>query len=205
MSLLLQRYTIRPRHLDQWRETWPEEVALRREHGFTAHRAFLETHAEPKLTWLFSHDEPTAGADELASDPRWQRLVEARAPHVFRNEVTREVRPELLHEAGDAHGGRSDRTVVMRRYSIVGEWCDFLAVWRRIVPVREKYGFTCLFAVADEPHDLFTWAFDFDGAWADFGPAQKGYYSDPERVALRGVFDHMADYTITPAAEIDLG
>ena len=31
MSQLLQRRTIKPRHLDQWRQTWPEEVRLRRE------------------------------------------------------------------------------------------------------------------------------------------------------------------------------
>lgn len=57
MSQLLQRRTIKPRHLDQWRQTWPEEVTLRREHGFSPQRAFLETHAEPKLTWLFTHDD----------------------------------------------------------------------------------------------------------------------------------------------------
>ncbi len=199
MSQLLQRRTIRPRHLDQWRQTWPEEVRLRREHGFSPQRAFLETHAEPKLTWLFTHDDPAAGDAALAADPAWAELVAARAPHVFRNEVTRIVRPEFVRE------GRTDRTVVLRRYSIVGDWAGFLEVWRRIVPVREKYGFACLFAVADEPHDLFTWAFDFDGEWDDFPAAQRGYYADPDRVRLRGVFDYMADYTITPAKEIGIG
>ncbi|SDB93061.1 hypothetical protein GA0111570_109101 [Raineyella antarctica] len=90
----------------------------------------------------------------------------------------------------------------MRRYSIVGEWSEFLAVWRRIVPVRERRGFCCLFAVADEAEDMFTWAFDFDGDWADVGPAQRGYHQDPERVGLRRVFDFMADYAIHPATQL---
>lgn len=32
--------------------------------------------------------------------------------------------------------------------------------------------------------------------------AQRDYYRDPERVALRGVFDHMADYSIHPATQL---
>ena len=70
--------------------------------------------------------------------------------------------------------------------------------------VRERHGFRCLFAVADEPGDQFTWAFDFAGGWDDLVAVQRPYYADPERVALRGVFDHMADYTLDPAHRLDL-
>ena len=72
----------------------------------------------------------------------------------------------------------------------------------RIVPVREQYGFRCLFAVRDEPTDMFTWAFDFAGSWEEFPAAQRPYYHDPARVDLRGVFNFMADYSIHPARQL---
>ncbi|QIK72549.1 hypothetical protein G7070_10045 [Propioniciclava coleopterorum] len=111
------------------------------------------------------------------------------------------MRVELL-TTPDAAGEAG--TVVMRRYSILG-WPGFLDLWRRVVPLRERHGFRVLFAVSDEPHDLFTWAFDFSGAWEDFPDAQRGYYRDPARVELRGVFDHMADYALHPARPLPLG
>ncbi|MFT3833362.1 MAG: hypothetical protein QM711_08585 [Micropruina sp.] len=111
------------------------------------------------------------------------------------------MRVELLPELPELPG----RTVCMRRYSIVGDWTAFLAIWRRIVLVRERYGFRCLFAVADEPKDQFTWAFDFPGGWDEFTEVQRPYYADPERVALRGVFDYMADYILDPARRLTVG
>lgn len=48
---------------------------------------------------------------------------------------------------------------------------------------------------------MFSWAFDFDGEWEEFPAAQRGYYRDPARVELRGVFDFMADYSIHPARQ----
>lgn len=48
---------------------------------------------------------------------------------------------------------------------------------------------------------MFSWAFDFDGEWEDFPAAQRGYYRDPARVELQGVFDFMADYSIHPARQ----
>ena len=117
---------------------------------------------------------------------------------MFGNLVIRPVRVELLADVAPL----PDRTVCLRRYSIVGDWQEFLAIWRRIVVVRERYGFRCLFAVADQPKDLFTWAFDFEGDWDDFAALQRPYYRDPERIELRRVFDHMADYTLDPARHL---
>jgi hypothetical protein len=195
---LLHRVSIRPRHLDAWLATWPEQVRLREKHGFTHLQAYVQTHAEPKLTWLYSHDDPAAGEAALAADPAAFALREQLVPHVFGNLVVRPVRIELLENRSDEPG----RTVCLRRYSIVGEWTGFLAIWRQIVQVRERYGFRCRFAVADEPKDLFTWAFDFEGTWDDFAAVQRPYYRDPERVALRKVFDYMADYTLDPAVPL---
>ncbi len=191
-GMLLHRFTVKPRHLDDWLGLWPVEAAGLRDAGFVLHRLFVETDAEPKVSLLLSD---ARGRDEVpVAQP------EALAPHVFRNGVTRPVRCELMTEATAA--SVAGRIAIMRRYAIVGGWEAFLGVWERIVPVREKYGFRCLFAVSDEPHDLFTWAFDFAGSWAEFPEAQHDYYRDPERVALREVFHHMADYSIHPAQQV---
>lgn len=197
----LQRFTVRPGHLDAWLAVWPREVAARRRNGFVLHRAFVETDAEPKVTALWSHPDHVRGVAALATDPDALTVGRSAAPHVFANLVERPVRVELL-TTPDAAG--ETRTVVMRRYSILG-WPGFLDLWRRIVPLRERHGFRVLFAVSDEPHDLFTWAFDFAGAWEDFPAAQRGYYRDPARLELRGVFDHMADYVLHPARPLPLG
>ena len=190
-GMLLHRFTVRPRHLDDWLALWPAEAESLRTAGFTLHRLFVETDAEPKVTLLASH-------------PSRQTLPVAQpgalAPHVFRNAVTRPVRCDLLTTASAATV--AGRIAIMRRYAIVGGWEPFLHLWERIVPVRERHGFRCLFAVSDVPHDLFTWAFDFAGDWADFPDSQRGYYADPERVALREVFHHMADYSIHPARQV---
>lgn len=190
-GMLLHRFTVRPRHLDDWLALWPAEAESLRAAGFTLHRLFVETDAEPKVTLLASHPDRT---DLPVAQPG------ALAPHVFRNAVTRPVRCELLTAASPATV--DDRIAIMRRYAIVGGWEPFLHLWERIVPVRERHGFRCLFAVSDVPHDLFTWAFDFAGTWPEFPDAQRGYYADPERVALREVFHHMADYSIHPARQV---
>lgn len=199
-TMVLHRFSVKPRHLDAYLEILPRVVALRREHGFTSHRLFLESHAEPKLTWLYSHPDPEAGESALAADPRTAGLTAEAAPHVFRNALVRPVGVERLTEA-TAESVRG-RIAITRRYSIVGRWDEFLEIWRRIVEVREAYGFHCLFAVRDEPKDMFTWAFDFAGTFDEFPAAQRDYYRDPARVALRGVFDYMADYAITPAEQL---
>lgn len=199
MGTLLHRFTVKPGHLDDWLALWPEEVALRRRHGFDVHRGFVETDAEPKVTWLYSHPDPEAAEAAVRADPASADLDARKARHVFHNTVVRPVEVEVMTESVDR-----TPTVIMRRYSITGSWDEFLAIWRRIVPLRERHGFPCLFAVADRPKDMFTWAFGFDGAWADFPAAQRPYYHDPERIELRGVFDYMADYAIHPARELPL-
>lgn len=198
----LHRFSIKPGHLDAYLEMWPQEVSLRRRHGFVLHQAYLETHAEPKLTWLYSHPEGGGAVTALAADPESAELAEAKRLHVFGNLLVRPVRPEILTSVMPAD--LAGRIAIMRRYSIVNGWPGFLDIWRQIVPVREQYGFRCLFAVADEPRDMFTWAFDFTGSWGEFPSGQRDYYRDPSRVALRGVFDYMADYAITPAHPLPL-
>lgn len=197
VTTLLHRFTVKPHHLDAYLPLWTEEVAVRRRHGFDVHRAFVETDAEPKFTWLYSHDDPAAGEAAVRSDPNTADIEARKTGHVFANLRVRPVRVEVLNPPGNL-----SRTAIMRRYSITGSWREFLEIWRRVLAVRERYGFDCLFAVADEPTDMFTWAFGFDGQWADFREAQRPYYADPERVALRGVFDYMADYDIHPARQI---
>ena len=190
--MFLHRVSIRPRHLDEWLRTWPEQLRALHEHGFVHHRAYLQQHAEPKLTWLYSHED---------SDPTFPDLPADAAPHVFGNLVIRPVRVELLADVQPLPG----RTVCLRRYSIVGGWNEFLAIWRQIVVVRERHGFRCLFAVADEPKDLFTWAFDFEGDWADLAAIQQPYYRDAERVALRRCSTTWPTTPSTPPVHSDPG
>ncbi|HOA87732.1 MAG TPA: hypothetical protein PKX10_00010 [Propioniciclava tarda] len=199
MTTWLHRFTVKPHHLDAYLPLWRREVTLRRACGFTVHRAFVETDAEPKFTWLYSHPDADAPA-LVAAEAEASVLADAARPHVFGNVVVRPVDVEVLTCATPE--SMDGRIAIMRRYDLTGDWDGFLEVWRRIVGVRERHGFTCLFAVADRPHDLFTWAFDFAGEWADFPAAQRGYYADPDRVALRSVFDHMADYSIHPARQL---
>ncbi|MCT1458305.1 hypothetical protein M3G03_01890 [Aestuariimicrobium sp. p3-SID1156] len=195
--LVLHRFTVKPGHLGAWEPLFEQRRALWDAQGWHTHRVFVETDAEPKVTWLYS------GAAGTSTPVEWAELEQQTRPHVFGNALVRMVNVEFLTEAvpGEAGplGAELDRIAIMRRYSIVGDWDDFLGIWRRIVPLRERHGFHCLFAVADREKDMFTWAFDFAGQWEDFGSGQREYYRDPERVALRGVFDHMADYSIHPA------
>ncbi len=171
VTTLLHRFTVKPHHLDTYLSIWPEEVEVRRRHGFDIHRAFVETDAEPKFTWLYSHPDPLAGEAAVRADPQTADIERRKVGHVFRNVTVRPVRVEILNPPGDL-----SKTAIMRRYSITGSWIEFLDIWRQIVPVRAKYGFNCLFAVADEPQNLFTWAFDFDGTWDEFPAAQRPYY-----------------------------
>ncbi|WP_028708134.1 hypothetical protein [Propionicicella superfundia] len=197
----LRRFSIKPHHLDAYLELLPRHVDVRARAGWTTHRLLLETQAEPKLTWVASHPTPVLGDRAVRADPATSDLDALTAPHVFRNEVVRPVRVErLTHATPESVRGR---IAILRRYAITNEWGGFLDIWRRIADVRDAYGFRCLFAVADEPKDMFTWSFDFAGDFADFPAAQREYYHDPARIALRGVFDYMADYAITPAEQLD--
>ena len=196
----LHRFTVRPRHYDQWHEQFIQAVGLRNSHGFTTHRVFVETDAEPKVTWIYSHPEPETGERQLRDDPRAARIDDQMSPHVFKNLNARPVHVEAMtHAAPGELEGQDGRIAIMRRYLIVGDWDEFLDLWRQVVPVRERHGFRCLFAVADRPHNMFTWALDFRGRWEDFPAGQREYYRDPDRKALSTVFDYMADYSLHPA------
>lgn len=191
----LERFCAKPGHLEQFEPLLAARLARETELGVETRQVYLETHAEPKITRIFQ--APPVVVEQLPIDPELAELATATAPHVFRNRTCREVGVELITEpvAG------AQRLAILRRYSITGDWDEFLSIWRRIVPVRAQYGFNPLFAVADRAHDMFTWAFDFGGVWADFPAAQRPYYRDPARVELRGVFDYLADYAITPAKQ----
>lgn len=196
-QVYLHRYSVKPGHLDIYVDLLPQVLGLWRRHGATTHRVFVETHAEPKITWLYECEDRAAAVQTVAADPESTELVARLAPHVFRNVTVRPVDVEVLTRPTPA--STAGRIAIMRRYAITGSWDEFLAIWRRILIVRERYGFRCLFAVADRERDMFTWSFDLAGTWEDFPEAQREYYRDPERVALRGVFDYLADYSITPA------
>ncbi|WP_203567531.1 hypothetical protein [Aestuariimicrobium ganziense] len=196
MVTILHRHSVKPGHLDPWRALFVREVELRRRHGFTTLRAYLQEQDEPKLSWLYSHDDPDEGRRSLNADPEHQALRHDLAEHVFTNDLVRPV--DLVHDALTS----TDRLVVVRRYSIVGGWDEFLALWRPIADLRERHGFRVLFAAVDRERDLFTWAFDTDGTWDELPDRQRAYYDDPDRIALRGVFNHMADYTIDPARQL---
>lgn len=196
----LHRYTVRPRHYAAWHDQFIQAVGLRKSHGFVTHRVFVETDAEPKVTWIYSHPDPIAAEQKLRDDPRAAKVEQAMSPHVFKNLNVRPVEAEAMTHA--AHGeldGQDGRIAIMRRYSIVGDIDEFLALWRRIVPLRERHGFRCLFAVMDREARKFTWAIDFRGTWEEFPAGQRGYYSDPERKEMCEVLDYMADYNLHPA------
>lgn len=196
----LHRFTVRPRHLEQWHDQFIQAVGLRKSHGFVTHRVFVETDAEPKVTWIYSHPDPVAAEKKLMDDPRAAKVEQAMAPHVFKNLAVRPVELEAMTHA--SHGeleGKDGRIAIVRRYTIVGDLDEFLTLWRRIVPLRERHGFRCLFAVIDRETRTFTWAIDFRGTWEEFPAGQRFYYTDPERRELRRVFDYMADYSLHPA------
>jgi hypothetical protein len=73
-------------------------------------------------------------------------------------------------------------TVQLRRYQVnPGQMDDFVAWWHGIVPVRQKYGFSVLFAFVDESTNQFVWAVSHDG---DFEEVEKVYNASPERAAV---------------------
>lgn len=69
----------------------------------------------------------------------------------------------------------------LRRYSVADGGLDKLAEWfPRIIPVREKFGFTVDFAYVDREHNEFVWAVSHPG---DFEGALARYNDSPERAA----------------------
>jgi antibiotic biosynthesis monooxygenase (ABM) superfamily enzyme len=73
-------------------------------------------------------------------------------------------------------------TVQLRHYVIEpGRMADFLAWFPTILPVREKFGFRVLFALAEREHDTFTWAVAVDGDEAAFLEVESAYKDSAER------------------------
>jgi antibiotic biosynthesis monooxygenase (ABM) superfamily enzyme len=82
-------------------------------------------------------------------------------------------------------------TVQLRRYVVEpGRMDDFLAWFPAVIPVREKYGFRLLFALAERERDTFTWAVSYDGDEAAFTEAVEAYSASPERAAAFETFPH---------------
>lgn len=96
---------------------------------------------------------------------------------------------------------KAPTTTLLRRYTIVaGHWDAFFDVWRQIVQVRRRHGFSVLLAMADQQESTFTWVIQHTG---DLEAAMKRYYADPERVALEHVGDHVSAWTVREVEVID--
>ena len=90
--------------------------------------------------------------------------------------------------------GTERSTTLLRRYFIKPDgWEEFLGTWRKIIVLRQRYGFEILFAFADRELNVFTWAIRLKG---DLDEVQERYYKDPERVALEIVANWVTDYEI---------
>jgi len=87
-------------------------------------------------------------------------------------------------------------TAQLRRYTVADEaGLDRLAAWfPKLIPVREKYGFTVEWAYADYENLQFVWLVSHD---ADFEAALVTYEPSPERTAAFDGFDNpITDMTI---------
>lgn len=71
--------------------------------------------------------------------------------------------------------------VQLRRYVIKeGKYDEFLEFWRGLVPIREQYGYTVLFAFADRANHQFVWALEHPEPLEQADPV---YNASPERAA----------------------
>lgn len=76
----------------------------------------------------------------------------------------------------------------LRRYEVAEGGLDRLVEWfPKILPVREKFGFTVNFAYADRDTNQFVWSVSHPG---DFEAAQDEYSGSPERTAAFDGFDN---------------
>ena len=95
----------------------------------------------------------------------------------------------------------SEFGIELKRYKIKeGGWDEFYAIWKRIVAVRKRHGFTPMFAFEDRKNNMFTWAISND----DFDGASDRYYNDPERIELRVVEDWVVEYEITRVDQVPI-
>lgn len=90
--------------------------------------------------------------------------------------------------------GGTPTSTLLRRYTIVpGYWEAFLDVWRQIVQLRRRHGFSVVVAMADREEAVFTWVVQYTG---DLQQAMDRYYADPDRVALEHVSDHVSAWDV---------
>jgi hypothetical protein len=92
----------------------------------------------------------------------------------------------------------------LRRYEIKpGEMDVFLAAWRGILPIRERYGFRVGFAYVNDAQYEFVWTVTHDG---DFEAAERDYYGSPERATLvDNPADHIAVMHVDMVRAADTG
>ena len=91
--------------------------------------------------------------------------------------------------------------IELKRYKIKdGGWSEFYEIWKRIVAVRKRHGFNCLFAFEDTENNWFTWAISHE----DMDGASKRYYDDPERIELRIVENWVTEYEIRRVKQIPI-
>lgn len=83
---------------------------------------------------------------------------------------------------------------LLRRYFIKpGNWDEFLPMWRHVVVIRQRFGFTIEFACEDREQNIFTWAISHPG---DLEAVSARYYADPERITYEAIKDHIASADI---------
>ena len=80
-------------------------------------------------------------------------------------------------------------TTQLRRYDIADKaGLDRLVAWfPKLIPVREKYGFSVDWAFADYENLQFIWSVSHDG---DFDAAMVEYDPSPERAGAFAGFDN---------------
>lgn len=215
---IMHRFSLVSGHEDAYLEIWKKEAKLRQRYGFNVLNAFVETGKgmryrlktgelldpgnEKVFTWLYSYDGDIDDAEKrLNSDPEMATLVAEKKKHILNDESIRRVTNYIMKPATE---DSIKKMVIMRRYNIINDWDEFLDIWWRIVPVREKHGFPCIFAVGDVEEKVFTWAFTYDGD--DFETfmrsGQAEYYNDPQRVELETVNNYLEEIRLTPARQL---
>ncbi len=199
----LHRFSFKKALKEEYLPIFREEVRVRASHGFQTKFAYLDLSGDTKISWCYSYDGDAEQTEkELEADPAWRAVQEAKAPYVYANDVTRQVIPVLPFICSTEEHTQGWTTIFRRYYIKRGTWDGFLETWRKIVPLREKYGFHCAFALMDQEESIFTWGFRYKGAYSDFDSLQKPYYADPDREAQSTVINYMADFKISNSVDI---
>lgn len=72
--------------------------------------------------------------------------------------------------------------IQLRRYQFAeGTLESWLPHWREhVLPLRQEFGFTVLFAFADQVNDQFVWAISYDGSKDDLQAQDRVYHDSPQ-------------------------